>query len=137
MKYLISSLLALCMSLTVGFGDFSHSLLAPRTAGGTANSFNGAQLRNHYRQLEKYGSSGFKELQSGRIRYYGDVTKASKAGEMAGRRVVREWNPASGNARTWMETLDHADNVRIVRPETGGTKTHFMFDADGNFTGTF
>ena len=70
---------------------------AARITGGTANQFKGSQLRNHYRQLEKYGSGGFKELQSGRIRYYGDITKASKSGEMAGRRVVREWNPASGN----------------------------------------
>lgn len=94
-------------------------------------------MTKHLSQIEKYGAAGFKELQNGRIRYFGEVTKASKAGEMAGRRVVREWNPATNGTRTWMETLDHAGTTRIVRPETGGPKVHYLFDAAGNFTGTF
>ncbi len=93
----------------------------------------GANLSKHLGQLEKYGQAGFKELQNGRFRYYGNVTPASTPGEMIGRRVVREWNPANGGIRTWMETLDGAGRIRIVRPETGGTKVHFMFDKLGNF----
>lgn len=101
------------------------------------SSLKGAQLTEHLRQGQKYGQAGFKELQSGRIRYYGETTPARTDGPMAGRRVVREWDPTSGSSRTWMETLDHAGNVRIVRPETGGAKVHYMFDEHGNFTGKF
>ncbi|QPB86128.1 citrate synthase [Pseudoalteromonas rubra] len=54
---------------------------------------------------------------------------------MAGRRTVREWDPATGAKRTWHETVDHNGTVRQVRPElNNGTKTHFMFDKNGNFT---
>jgi hypothetical protein len=108
-----------------------------KAMGEAHNAANAAKYSEHLKQLEKYGSAGTKELQNGRIRYYGNVTPASKPGEMAGRRVVREWDPSTGNKRTWMETVDHNGNVRIVRPETGGTKTHYMFDKDGNFTETF
>jgi len=96
-------------------------------------STNGANLSRHLGQLEKYGQGGFKELQNGRFRYYGNVTPASTPGEMIGRRVVREWNPTNSGTRTWMETLDGAGTIRIVRPETGGTKVHFMFDKSLNF----
>jgi len=48
-----------------------------------------------------------------------------------------EWNPLTNTTRTWHETLDHAGRVRIVCPETGGPKVHDVFDALGNFTGTF
>ncbi len=41
------------------------------------------------------------------------------------------------NTRVWMETLDHAGRVRIVRLETGGPKIHYLFDELGNLTGTF
>jgi hypothetical protein len=36
-----------------------------------------------------------------------------------------------------MESLDGNANVRIVRPETGGTKIHYLFDNEGNFLETF
>jgi hypothetical protein len=48
---------------------------------------------------------------------------------MAGQCLVREWDPATGATRTWLETLDHAGRVRIVRPETGGPKIHSRFDS--------
>lgn len=57
---------------------------------------------------------------------------------MVGRRPVREWNPDMGATRIWHETLDHAGNFRIVRPDvtaTGGKKTHYMFDGGGSYTG--
>jgi len=56
---------------------------------------------------------------------------------MIGQRTVREWDPATGLERTWLETVDAAGNVRIVRPETGGTKVHYLFDAKGNYVGQF
>ena len=36
-----------------------------------------------------------------------------------------------------METLDHEGRVRIVRPETGGEKVHYMFDESGNLVEIF
>ena len=55
---------------------------------------------------------------------------------MAGARLVREWNPATGAQRTWYETLDHNRVVRIVPPEAGGPKVHYTFDSYGNYTGS-
>ena len=88
----------------------------------------------HQRQLKKYGKDGFKELENGRVRYYGKTSPARTEGEMIGRRKVREWDPATGAKREWHETLDHDGNVRIVRPEKPGAK-HYRFD-DGNYMGT-
>lgn len=117
---------------TGGIGEVGEG--AVKTVNSSAHlATEGANLSKHLGQLEKYGQDGFKELQNGRFRYYGNVTPASTPGEMIGRRVVREWNPTTGGTRTWMETLDGAGSIRIVRPETGGTKVHFMFDKFGNF----
>ncbi|MDP2387558.1 MAG: RHS repeat-associated core domain-containing protein [Bacteroidota bacterium] len=102
---------------------------------GASLSSNGAKLSEHLGQVEKYGQGGVKALENGKYRYYGEISPATKPGEMVGRRVVREWNPSNGNKRTWMETLDGSGNTRIVRPENGGTKTHYMFDKSGNYTG--
>ncbi|WP_404385022.1 hypothetical protein LL946_04030 [Knoellia locipacati] len=88
-------------------------------------------------QVEKYGAGGVKELESGRIRYYGEAIQAAKPGEMVGRRLVREWDPTKDFTRTWHETLDGAGNVRIVRPETGGAKVHYSFDEFGQFGGAW
>jgi hypothetical protein len=71
------------------------------------------------------------------IRYYGDITPAAKPGEMVGRRLVREWDPATDTTRTWHETVDQSGNVRIVRPETGGPKVHYYFDEFGNYGGSW
>lgn len=114
------------------------ALLAPagvaaKTATGSESALSGALLKNHLRQLETYGQGGFRELQSGRYRYYGNLTPAAKQGEMAGRRLVREWDPATGATRTWHETIDRSGKIRIVRPETGGAKIHYPFDEYGNF----
>lgn len=111
--------------------------MAANTATGAESALSGARLSTHLRQAEKYGQDGFRELESGRFRYYGILTPASKHGEMAGRRLVREWDPASNATRTWHETLDHSGNVRVVRPETGGPKVHHGFDASGNYEGSW
>lgn len=121
-------------------GSYSHfaDFLAAKGAAGEASSaLQAARLKEHLRQLEKYGQAGFKELESGRIRYYGNIDPATTPGTMAGRRLVREWDPSTGAARTWHETVDQAGRVRIVRPETGGSKVHYMFGEHGNYTGSF
>lgn len=99
------------------------------------SAVNGALLKEHLRQLDRYGDDGFRVLDNGKLRYYGDVASAKNPGEMIGRRVVREWDPATGATRTWHETIDNAGNVRIVRPEQGPVKTHYHFDEHGNYEG--
>ena len=74
-------------------------------------------------------------MENGRYRYYGKIKPSRNPGTMAGTRTVREWNPATGKTRTWMETVDHAGRVRIVRPETGGQKIHNLFDEQGKYIG--
>lgn len=103
---------------------------------GAESAFAGANLSKHLGYLERYGQAGFKELESGRIRYYGTMTAARTEGEMAGARLVREWSPASGATRTWYETLDHAGRVRSVAPKPVTEElNHRIFDTDGNYTG--
>ncbi|MBH5403073.1 hypothetical protein HZZ13_35545, partial [Bradyrhizobium sp. CNPSo 4010] len=97
----------------------------------------GARLAEHLRQAQSYGKGGYKELQNGRVRYYGEMQAARTSGPMAGRRLVREWDPVSGNTRTWNETLDTSGQVRIVRPETGGQKVHYQFDQTGKYVGSW
>ncbi len=104
---------------------------------GADNIADFAKYKEHLRQLQNKGKSGYKELQNGSIRYYGDIKPASNPGEMIGRRLVREWNPSTGAKRTWHETLDHSGNIRIVRPQRGISKKHHTFDASGNYTGSF
>jgi hypothetical protein len=55
---------------------------------------------------------------------------------MTGQRTVREWDPVTGAQRTRLETLDQQGRVRIVRPETGGPKTHYFFDQQGGYGGS-
>ncbi len=64
---------------------------AGRAASGAESAAQGANLAEHLRQLEEYGAAGSKELQNGRIRYFDEIDAAKTPGEMAGRRVVREW----------------------------------------------
>ena len=95
-----------------------------------------AELKEFYRQAETYGSGGIKQLESGRLRFYGQMKAAGTPGEMSGARLVREWDPMTGNTRTWYETLDSQGTVRSVRPQLDGPKVHYIFDADGNYVGT-
>ncbi|MFS7158903.1 hypothetical protein AB6825_12580 [Serratia proteamaculans] len=86
--------------------------------------------------LEKYGQAGVKELENGSFRFYSEVKSARTQGEMAGARLVREWDPSSGKTRPWYETVDHAGNVRSVAPKpVVEEKNHRIFDADGNYKG--
>jgi len=94
------------------------------------------RLTEFYRQAEEYGTGGISQLENGRFRFYGELDPADVPGKMVGRVKVREWDPATGNQRTWFETSDSQGTVRIVRPETGGPKVHYIFDAQGNYVGT-
>jgi len=111
--------------------------VAPRASLGAESALQGARLRTHLRLQAEYGQAGHRLLAGGRIRYYGEVVPAKTPGAMVGRRRVREWNPATGTQRTWFETLDEAGTVRIVRPETGGPKVHYLFDVEGKYVGYF
>ena len=93
------------------------------------------KLKTHLRLSEKYGTSLIRELGDGRIRYYGEIAPATNKGEMVGRRLVREWNPKTNKMRTWHETLDTSGRIRQIRPVTGSTKTHYMFDRGGRYIG--
>lgn len=95
----------------------------------------GAALAEFLRLLREYGQAGFRVLANQRIRFYGPVEAAKKPGTMAGARVVYEWNPTRGTERVWIETIDANGTVRSVRPETGGTKVHYLFDARGTYIG--
>jgi hypothetical protein len=118
--------------------DFDRCAIAAKTtATGAESALQGAQLNRHLTQLEKYGAAGSRTLENGRVRYYGNVDPARTPGEMAGRRLVREWDPSTNATRTWHETVDHAGSVRQVRPETGGPKVHYRFDANGNYIGSW
>jgi hypothetical protein len=93
-------------------------------------------LHEHLDQAEEYGESGFTTLDNGRIRYQGMPAPARTRGEMMGRRVVREWDPKTGRKRIWHETIDWHGRVRIVRPEKGEPKVHYLFDQFGKYEGT-
>ncbi|XTP08753.1 RHS repeat-associated core domain-containing protein [Streptomyces albus subsp. chlorinus] len=121
-------------------GNASVPKEPPKVPGGAANAAHAAKLKNYYSQAAKYGKGSHRELPDGRYRFYGDVKEAQKPGVIAGRRLVREWDPDSGRTRIWHESVDHEGRVRIVRPDvavTGGKKVHYRFDEHGNFTGTF
>jgi len=93
-----------------------------------------SDLSKHLGQIEKYGQDGVKELQNGRFRYYGNIIPASNAGEMQGARLVREWNPTSGNTRTWYETIDHSGTIRQFHPKYDNLN-HYTFDIHGKYKG--
>ena len=98
---------------------------------------NSENLEIDQRLTEKYGEAERLQLSDGRIRYYGNIEPARKIGEMVGRRLVREWNPATNKMRTWHETLDGNGRIRQVRPSLGRRKIHYMFDEEGNYCGAW
>lgn len=102
-----------------------------RGAPGLSPGFN---HKEHHRQTRKYGQGFVRKLVDGRIRYHDKLTHASKPGEMKGRHRVREWNPATGRKRTWMQTVDHQGRARRIRPvEHQKGHRYFDFDRHGKF----
>ena len=116
-------------------GAGNGSRLGVAETGLSHNAANYARLREFYRQAEEYGQGGCRVLENGRYRFYDNLRPPRTPGEMAGARRVREWDPSTGNTRTWFETLDHSGTIRQVRPEPGGPKVHYFFDAQGNYGG--
>lgn len=113
------------------------SRMAAKNLHSAESLYQGRLLHSHLKQVQKYGTQGYKKLANGRIRYYGDIDLSKTKGEMLGRRLVREWNPQTGLKRTWHETIDQSGNIRIVRPEVNdGSKIHYLFDSNGIFDGT-
>ncbi|MEN2447407.1 RHS repeat-associated core domain-containing protein, partial [Bacillus sp. JR_15] len=108
---------------------------AKRSSNIAHNAARHSKLKEHYKQSQKYGKAKVRHLSGGRYRYYGHVTPAKKKGEMAGRRVVREWNYKTGKKRTWHETIDHRGKVRQVRPQNGKVKVHYRFNSKGQYIG--
>lgn len=101
-----------------------------------SSSLQALKLREHSRLMEKYGSAGYRELQNGRIRYYGEIKTARTEGEMVGARLVRGWDPVQNKSRTWYETLDRDGNVRSVAPKlVTEPLNHRIFDINGNYIG--
>jgi RHS repeat-associated protein len=102
--------------------------------GGRGLAGSGLGLSQHLRQLEKYGTGGYKELANGRFRYYGQ--SSLNKGNPNSFRMVREWNPVTNGKRTWFETLNPSGNIIQVRPEFGtGIKIHYLFDDTGGYLG--
>ncbi len=103
--------------------------MAALFGGAGVRAYRGAtNLVTHLSYAEKYGGAGYRTLQNGRIRYYGEINPSRNLGTMKGRRYVHEYDPTSGRTRGWHETIDHDGNVRIVRPEmNNGIKTHYYF----------
>lgn len=109
---------------------------AAKGVGETSSALQGARLNEYYRQLEKYGEAGVRELENGRFRFHGELTPARTPREMAGAGLVREWNPTTSSTRTGHETLDNAGNVRSVEPKpVADTLNHRIFDANGDYMG--
>jgi RHS repeat-associated protein len=130
--------LDIAADLVTGFNSRDVKAGVEAAKGGAASAKQAADLSKHLGYAEKYGKGGVKELENGRIRYYGEVQPANKAGEMAGRRYVHEYDAVPGRSRGWHETVDQAGNVRQVRPElNNGSKTHYQFDRSGNYTGSW
>ncbi|QDU82507.1 hypothetical protein Pla110_42650 [Polystyrenella longa] len=94
-------------------------------------------LTKHFRYAEDVGMGNVRKLSDGRIRYYGRTKPANTPGRIAGTRKVNEINPKNNQSRTWMESVDHQGRVRVIRPETGGAKVHYMFDELGEYIGTY
>jgi RHS repeat-associated protein len=70
------------------------------SSGSDELSFSDDTLRKEHERLrKKHGKGGVKQTETGRIRYYSKIIPASDAGEMAGRRKAREWNPRRGHQR--------------------------------------
>jgi hypothetical protein len=58
-----------------------------------------------------------KTLSDGRVRYYRDEIPSSKPGLTRGASYVTEWNPKTGQLRSWYENYDHSGNVIRVHPK--------------------
>ena len=95
---------------------------APVRGAGTSGASNvnaQAALRSKLSALENAQNTAARTrtLPDGRVRYYGAETPARTAGPTRGASYVTEYNPRTGQVRSWMESYDHAGNVTRVHPK--------------------
>jgi filamentous hemagglutinin len=95
---------------------------APVRGGGTPGASNvnaQAALRSKLSALENAQKSAVRtrSLPDGRLRYYGAETPARTAGPTRGASYATEYNPRTGQVRSWMESYDHAGNTTRVHPK--------------------
>lgn len=83
------------------------SSLAAR--GGAASARHAADLSKHLGYAEKYGKGGVKELENGRIRYYGEVQPANK--------VAGRWSDVVTCMSTTLRREDREGGTRLsIKP---------------------
>jgi filamentous hemagglutinin len=90
--------------------------LCPGTAKGADAA---AALRSKLSALENAQQTAprTRTLPDGRIRYYGAETPARTSGPTRGASYVTEYDPSTGQVRSWMESYDQAGNVTRVHPK--------------------
>ena len=102
--------------------DFAPgSLVGPKRVPGPAHSANAqSALASKLRGLEKAqnNAANVRNLPDGRIRYYTKEVPATKQGPTRGASYVIEYNPQTGQTRSWMESYDHSGNVVRVHPKS-------------------
>ena len=78
------------------------------------------KLNKKLSALEKAQSTSVKEriLPDGRIRYYGIERPAKTAGPTRGSSYVTEYNPRTGQVRSWQENYSQSGHVNRVHPKT-------------------
>ena len=57
------------------------------------------------------------QLPDGRIRYYNQERPSIKPGPTRSSSYVTEYNPNTGQVRSWIESYDHAGNVNRIHPK--------------------
>ena len=91
------------------------------TASRGAESVNaGKALVSKLKNLEEFQQTAahIRILADGRTRYYKVERKAINPGKTRGASMVTEFNPKTGQTRSWNECYDHFGNVNRVHPKT-------------------
>jgi hypothetical protein len=103
----------------------SPNLRVPAQQQATSSSYNATtynahvSINNKLDALEKAQARAIKteNLPDGRIRYYTKETFSITPGPTRGSSYITEYNPNTGQIRSWMECYDHAGNVNRVHPK--------------------
>ena len=93
---------------------------------------NYGNLKEFYRQVDKYGAGAISHLPGGQVLRTGRIEPAKVPGRMIGSREMKLWNPSTGVTYSWRETLTHSGDVAQIRFIVDGVKHHWLFDASGN-----
>jgi hypothetical protein len=98
-------------------GAQSVKIAAPSSGASNINA--GAALNAKLRGLQsaQENAARVRQLPDGRIRYYDAERPAGTPGLTRGNAYVTEWNPITGQVRSWAESYDHAGNVTRVHPK--------------------